>query len=232
MWILLSLLFLMGFIHTACNISLLTEVRHKISYSLLIFVAIFVLFRWSTMLNVQDVDHFLADFSTLSSTCVFQVAEGLMIMFVSLLLIRSHYQTVGRGWFQKTASYIALAPSGIFLAGLFLVQTYAFNVIEDIPFYQVALGLAIVGFLIMMIVSMAIAGLIRSWESRVELKIVLSFLQVLLAMFLPIIVTGNKLQQSHFVFEMSQALITIMILLGVVFSGLYWHRFKLRRMKF
>lgn len=232
MWILLSILFVMGFIHTACNISLLTEIRYRISYSFLIFLGIFILFRWSTMLNIQQVDQFLSGFSTLSSTCVFQVAEGLMIMFVSLLLIRSHYQTLTSSWFQKIASYIALAPSGIFLVGLFLVQTYAFNVIEDTPFYQIALGLAIVGFLILMIVSTAIASLIRSWESRVELKIVLSFLQVLLAMFLPIIVTGNKLQESHFVFELSQTLITIMLLLSVIFSGLYWHRFKLRRMKF
>lgn len=232
MWILLSLLFLMGFIHTACNISLLTEVRYKISYSFLISLGVFILFRWSTMLNIQDVDYFLEDFSTLSSTCVFQVSEGLMLMFVSLLLIRSHYQTLTSSWFQKVASYIALAPSGIFLAGLFLVQTYAFNVIEDTPFYQIALGLAIVGFLILMIVSTAIASLIRSWESRMDIKIVLSFLQVLLAMFLPIIVTGNKLQESHFVFELSQAILIITILLSVTVLGLYWHRFRQRRMKF
>jgi hypothetical protein len=222
----------MGFIHTACNISLLTEVRYKISYSFLISLGVFILFRWSTMLNIQDVDYFLEDFSTLSSTCVFQVSEGLMLMFVSLLLIRSHYQTLTSSWFQKVASYIALAPSGIFLAGLFLVQTYAFNVIEDTPFYQIALGLAIVGFLILMIVSTAIASLIRSWESRMDIKIVLSFLQVLLAMFLPIIVTGNKLQESHFVFELSQAILIITILLSVTVLGLYWHRFRQRRMKF
>lgn len=222
----------MGFLHTACNISLLSEIRHRVIYSSIIFLAIFALFGWSKMLNIQQVDQFLADFSTLSTTCAFQVAEGLMIMILSLLLIRNHYQTLSSGWFQKLASYIALAPSGIFLVGLFLMQTYAFNVIEETAFYKIALGVTIAGFLILLALSFVISSLVKTWESRVEIKIILSFLQILLAMFLPIIVTGNKLRESHFVFDLSQSIITIVILLSITCLGLYWYRLKLRRIKF
>jgi len=229
MWILLSILFIMGFLHTACNISLLSEIRQRVIYSFIIFLAIFALFSWSKMLNIQQVDLFLADFSTLSNTCTFQVVEGLMMMFVSLLLIRSHYQTLSHSRWQKIAQYMALAPSGIFLVGLFLVQTYAFNVIEETAFYKIALGVTISGFLILLALSFVISSLVKTWESRVEIKIILSFLQILLAMFLPIIVTGNKLQQSHFVFDLSQSTLTIMMLLTVIFFGYYWRQYKIRR---
>jgi len=222
----------LGFFHTACNLSLLPDKRQRIIYSFIIFAGVFACFGWSKSLNIKGVDQFLADFSTLSTSCTFQVMEGLTIMFVSLVLIKSHYQTTREGWFQKIASYIALAPSLVFLVGMFLVQTYAFNMIEETPFYQIALAVAIVGFLLLLITAFAITGLIQTWESRIEIKIILSFLQILVAMFLPIIVIGNKLQQSHFVVDFAQTMGTIIMLSMVVFAGLYWQQLKLRRIQF
>lgn len=229
MWLLLTILFVIGFFHTACNLSLLPNKHRRIIYNISIFSVVFACFQWSKLINTQDIDQFLANFGTLSTTCTFQVIEGLTMMLVSLLLIRSHYQNNKGGWLKRLAQYLALAPSGIFLVGMFLIQTYAFNVIEETPFYQIALGVAVVGFLMIWVISTLFRVLLPSWESRVEIKIILSFLQILLAMFLPIIVTGNKLLESHFVFDFTQTIITILLLMTVIFFGLYWYRYKIRR---
>ena len=61
--------------------------------------------------------------------------------------------------------------------------------------------------------------MISCWERRMELKIILSFFQIILAMFLPLILMGLKIQGTQIRVDLKQAAAVFISLLCVVGLG-------------
>lgn len=218
MWLFLVILFLFGGLHTVNNISLINKRRYQLVYCAFISAVIFILFPVLAKINIQTAARALSDFNVLSMVCTFQVFESMAAMLISLLLIKNHYN----GQNHMGIHYLALLPSGVFLAGLFFIQMYLFHGIEGIPFFWIALGFAIGLFVILSLSTAVLNRLERVWEWKVESKIILAFLQILLAMFLPLIIVGMNIGESHFKIYFGQTLVIFLFILGLLGAGFLW----------
>ncbi|MEA3328586.1 MAG: hypothetical protein U9Q08_02460 [Candidatus Omnitrophota bacterium] len=222
MWLFLIILFMLGFLHTTINLSLLGKKRYVIGFNAALAAVSFFLFPFAARLNIQMLDRFVGNFNRLSSICAYQIIESILIMLLSLLLIKDHY--AGR---QKMSSrFLSLLPSGIFLAGVFFLQTYLFNVIEKFQFYFIALILSLTLFGVLILSALGIRRLFPKWEWRIELKIILSFLQILLSMFLPLIIIGMKIGHTQLQVDVKAAVITLAAMLIVVSAGYYKSNYR------
>ncbi|MBI1976012.1 MAG: hypothetical protein HYS56_00715 [Candidatus Omnitrophica bacterium] len=220
MWLFLGILFILGFIHTVHSISLLAKKRHQLIYAALVSAAILMFFPLSAKMNLQTAFQFLSDFNALSAACAFQAFESIGMMLLSFLLIKSRYAGRNRMMTQS----LVLAPSGIFLAGLFLMQTSLFHAIERISFFLIALGFAVGVFTVLILSAAALDKWIKVWEWKMESKIALSFLQILLAAFLPLVIVGANIGQSHFEIPVKQTMVVLLTMTG--FCGLGFLRQK------
>lgn len=162
------------------------------------------------------------DFTILSFVCTYQIVEAILFALLGLLLIKGHY--VGRG--NRLFKSLSLLPSGVFLAGLFFLQTYLFNVVTGMSFHKPALLFSGILLSILWFGAIGLKQFLPDWEWRMEVKIVLSFFQILLAMFLPLIVRGVTVRQSLLAFDI-KTIFTMLAAMAVVAAvGFGWSRIK------
>lgn len=206
---------MLGFLHTSVNFSLLRKKRYIAVFSSVLAVISFSFFPLAVRLNIQTVNRFMSSFNVLSFVCTYQIIESILFMLLAVLLIKDHY--AGR---QKPGSkFFSLLPSGIFLTGIFFLQTFLFNIPGKFQFYLIALILSLALFAILWLSALGIRRLFPGWKWRIELKIILSFLQVLLAMFLPLIITGMKMGHTQLQVDIKATVITLAAMLIIASAG-------------
>ena len=221
MWLFLIILIFLGFWHTAINISLLKKTAVIAVLSFLLSAVGFVFFPFAIKINIHTLSQFLNNVHVLSCFCTYQIIESITFMLLSLLLIRQHYL----GKQKLISSFFYLLPSGIFLAGIFFLQTFLFNSIEYISFFSITLVLFVGAYLLLFLNALALKKIFLNWEWRMELKIILSFFQILIAMFLPIIVMGVKIHNTQLNFNIKSSFISLTVMLLVAYTG-YFYKMK------
>lgn len=225
MWIFLIILFTLSCVQVAVNLSLFTGKRSILLFCFSAALVSFLMFPFSIQLNFQKLALTLNDFNVLALVCTYQIVESILVMILSLTFIRAHYK-------EKTfpaAKAFPLLPPGVFLAGIFFGQTYLFNVIDNVRFYLQALSLSLLIGVILFLSTVILKKLFLGWEWRMELKIILSFSQIILAMFLPLLLMGLKIQGTQLRVDIKTTLISLLSLILIVFTGFYWQLFSKRR---
>ncbi len=222
MWFFLTILFLFGFLLTVTNLSLLKKNGPRFLLSAAVSTASFAAFPLAIKFNIQTLYQLMNDFTILSFVCTYQIVEAILFALLGLLLIKGHY--VGRG--NRLFKSLSLLPSGVFLAGLFFLQTYLFNVVTGMSFHKPALLFSGILLSILWFGAIGLKQFLPDWEWRMEVKIVLSFFQILLAMFLPLIVRGVTVRQSLLAFDI-KTIFTMLAAMAVVAAvGFGWSRIK------
>jgi hypothetical protein len=226
MQLFLAILFILGFFHTAINLSLFSRKRNVTAFVATLSALIFVLFPLSIRLNIEALIGFLGSFHTLSSICTYQIIESIVIMLLSIALIKGHYT----GKQSALVKSFSLIPSGVFLLGVFFIQTYFLNRGWGLAFYQSALIYSIGLFIILWLAAAGIRKLFLDWEWRIELKIMLSFLQIVLAMFLPLVLLGLRTHEVQLGIDIKATIVTFLAMALIMFIG-YIHKRYLGRHK-
>jgi hypothetical protein len=118
-------------------------------------------------------------------------------MCLALLLIRSRYET-RNGWAVRA---LFLFPAFSLLGGGLGLQRFLFHTTTGWDFARLALGVSTALALLVWAASLVARAVLRHWEWRLELVVILSFLQLILAMFLPMLVVGLKVDQTQWKVE-------------------------------
>ncbi|MCK4816753.1 hypothetical protein KA005_13365 [bacterium] len=170
----------------------------------------------------------LNDFNVLSLACTYQIVESIVFMILSLVLIRAHYKERA----VMISRIVPLLPSGVFLIGIFLGETCLFNVIDNMQFYILALLFSslMAGFLFAN--TIALRMLFLDWEWRMELKIILSFFQIILAMFLPLLLMGIKIRGTQLQIDIKTTAVSLAGMAFIVITGFYYPLLQKRMMYF
>jgi len=221
MWLFLILLFILGWLHSMVNLSLLKKRKSIFIFALGLSAISFGLFPLAIKINVQTINQAMHDANILSLACTYQIIEALAVMLLALVLIKSHYG--GKAAVIPESS--ALFPSGIFLGGVFISQVYFFNVIHDVSFPIAALIFSLLILAIMGTSSWGIRKLISSWAWRVEIKILLSFFQMILAMFIPLVLAGMRTNAQGYKINTWAAIITLACMMIPVILGFSLKRY-------
>ncbi len=225
MWIFLIILFILSYFHVVINLSLFAKKRYVLIFCLFIAMISFAMVPFSIQLSFKILNRILNDLNVLSLACTYQIVESIVFMILSLLLIRAHYKKQA----VMILRIIPLLPSGVFLVGIFLGETYLFNVIDNMQFYRLGLLFSATIAAVLLISAIALRKLLLNWEWRMELKIILSFFQIILAMFLPLLLMGIKIRGTQLQVDIRTAAISLagMVFIGV--AGFYYQRLKKRR---
>ncbi|MEA3489806.1 MAG: hypothetical protein U9R44_05665 [Candidatus Omnitrophota bacterium] len=173
------------------------------------------MFPFSIQVSMKRLTRLMNDFNVLSAICTYQIAESIFVMFLSVLLIGGHYKGEKTGILK----FVPLVPSGIFMAGVFFTETYLFNAISCLRFRFLAMAVSGVVFILLFSGALTARKLFARWEWRMEMKIILSFFQMLLAMFLPLILMGVKIGGTQLKVDIRTAVTILPCMLIVVVTG-------------
>ena len=224
MWLFIIILFFFGFIHTAVNLSLIKERKNILIYLFSLTLALFVLFPLSIRISIEGAIQLINDPEVLSFFCTFQILESLLSMILSLSLIRAYYSQKVRP-FSEIA---ALLPSAVFLSGAFLFQTFIFRKISGLPFTVTALIFSIIAAVSMFICFILFRAFFRSWETRMEIKIVLSFFQIIMATFLPLMLSGISSVKAGSAGDFKTTAVSLTLIILIILSGKYLNKIRRR----
>ncbi len=215
MWIFLIFIVFLGSGYTFINLTLFESKKNILVFSCIISAVIFCLFPISIKINMQDIIHKIQEINLLTSLCTYQIFESLITMVISILLIRNHYINEHHG----SLRFLSLFPSLIFLVGLFFLQIFMFNKIQKINFFFISLFFSSLVFISLWLIPIIIKKIISEWELRMELKIIISFFQIILSMFLPLLVREIKISKVQFDINILTTLIVITIMSFVFLTG-------------
>ncbi len=223
----LAILFILGFFHTAINLSLFKRKRNIAWFGFIFAAIIFALFPLSIRLNIEVLIDFIGSFNTLSTICTYQIVESIAIMLLSILLIKDHY--AGRQ--SPFVKLFSLMPSVVFLLGIFFIQVYILSRGWGLAFYQSALIYSAGIFIILWLSAVGIRKLFLDWEWRIELKIMISFLQIVLAMFLPLLLMGLRTQPLQLGINIKAMIVTFLSMALIISIGYIWQKYFEKKIK-
>lgn len=221
----LMVLFLLGIAHTGVNISLLSKKRQVVLFCIFLFGLVLLIYPLAIRTSLESAEMMIREQGIVSLVCTYQVIESIVFMLFSLWTVRVHYE---RKVFSK-AGLVPLLPSGIFLSGIFLASTYIFNTVRAGSFFGLALSLATVIIVTVLVGSFILRKLIPVWEIRMELKILLSFFQLTIAMALPLVLLGLRIHGTQIEVHAQTALFSWIAMLIIVLAGKLFANKKRRR---
>lgn len=217
MWLFVAIFFGIACCYTVINLSLADK-------SLTLWFGIALLALCSVIaypFSLDMTNHTLKDWlqkeTTISSIALIQIFESIALIFVSITQIKSHYNTKQ----NKYLSWVSIMPSIVFVIGIFFLQSFLFLNVERLSYARLGfffmLGLVIILFFL----SLLFKTLLRQWAIRAELKLLLSLFQILLAMFLPLVLTGYKISFSNLEIDKLAIEMAFGIMIPIIVIGFY-----------
>lgn len=223
--ILFIILFLfLSFIATVFKFSMIEKGKHRLIAIVLLSLFSLVIYPFVLEQNNNSFFEFFQDQRIVSLVAFFQIIESILMILLALALIKAHFKK-GRKWLILAFSIL---PSFILLGGIFFIQLYLFLKIQAISYFSLSLLFSL-GIGLLLFTSVAFTKwLFRDWEVRAELKILLAFFQILLAMFLPIIVEEIKVPYTNLEVDVPSILVLTVTVLVTLFSGWILNKYRFR----
>lgn len=217
----LFIFILLSFLSTALKFSLAENKKQLWMAFLIIFLFGCGIYPISIQQNIDTWKTILQNKEWVSSIAVLQIIESILTIMLSVYLIKGHFSKKTK-W---SVTIFSVIPSLVLLGGLFLLQIFAFVYIEGISFELMALAFAFSVALMMLVAVFLSKFILSEWAIRAELKIILSFVQILFAMFLPIIVNEIKVPFSNLHIDGFSIAIAFSTIFFFMFIGIGLHIF-------
>jgi hypothetical protein len=186
MWVFICLLCAVGVFLTLTKLSLAERRGGVLLPAFATAVVGIVAIPWATRVNTQELGRFLNRLEVLNDLCVLLVIEALVMLLGVSRLMQRHAAHEPIGF----SAGIVLLPSSACLAGIFVVMVLLCNQITGRSYMAIG-GLYSLGVWILLLCgALLIRCLLRSWNARLEMLLVFSFVQLVFAMFLPLVAGG------------------------------------------
>lgn len=215
MLLFLLIIYSISFLATALGISLFTKRPGGIIGGFVASMAIFIAYPFCLGVSAQQISSMLGDYALLNDICLIAIIESTVTIFLGTKLIRSHYKKEKRtSWIQvwRFPSFVLFILNGLLLVRFF----YTFS---GIPYFRIAVIFALIFFLILMAVSEILRWSFRNWDFRIELKSLIAFLQIILAMFLPLLVAPVAVSSNALLIDLSATVIAALVVTGLAGTG-------------
>jgi hypothetical protein len=225
MWILIVVLFILSFLASSIRLSLNQSVLTSMAISFGAAFLVFISHPFSIQINMQALLDMLQTYPVFSSLCILLIFECVLFLLLSSRMIDSFFHST-INWFDAIALY---CPSVILLAGMFILQNYLFHINTEYSFALVALACSFGFFVCLTLAVFVFRYLLSDWMQRFNIVILIVFLQLIIAMYLPLILSGLRVQQTHLEPDWISTLTFLTLLLtcgwiGYRLSGYRWRR--------
>lgn len=224
MWVFVSILFLVGTLHFVLNLSMIKKNWILTVTILCTAASIFTLLPFSKSINAGWFINYLNDYNLISLACTIQVAESFLVLIATATFIKSKIQDSKIPMW----GYLSFFPSPIFLAGLFMIQTGALYYMNGTSFHRIGFILAVTVSILLFSASLVARRITGTNIDRMEFKVYLSLLQLILAMFLPVTIKGGTMNTTQFEVDMILVITSWGGMLLVCILGFHLTRLKAR----
>ncbi len=186
MWVFITLLCLIGVLLTLIRISLCERKAGAPAVLVTLVVLNLGSLPWATRINMQGLTRFLNRLDVLHNLCTILVIESILMLLALAHLMKQHAEHRS----LSVAGSAVLAPSPACLAGVFVLMVFLFNSISGHSYWLIG-GLYSLGLLVILGgASILVRRMFAAWSTRLEVMLILSFVQLILAMFLPLVAQG------------------------------------------
>ncbi len=208
MWILVVFLGIIGFFQFVISVTLLDKVRNAILVTFAMACVPFVYHFFALKTNFNVITGQLGNLGFISGMVALEIAVMFLTTYFSADIIHSHFSN--KITFKR---FFALIPPVFFIIGIILGQLWIFNEVSGYSYLGLTSAISMFLFIIVFGLAMLAKLMLRDWNLRLELKILLSILLIMGAMLLPVFF------QNVTIIELNTATINIdesITIIGVV----------------
>jgi heme/copper-type cytochrome/quinol oxidase subunit 4 len=166
--------------------------------------------------------------NSVSYVAIIQFIESFALILMSFRFIRDRVGASQHKWIQ----IFEWIPSLLFVLGFLFTQLLVFMMIHGMDYLSLNAGYILFVWLSMYGAQWLVKKVLPEWELRTELLVILAFIQILIAMFLPLIVQdvqspGLQFTDNWFALGISLGSLFFLIVAGGLFTYFYPNfRFK------
>ena len=191
MWIFLVIILATGVLNMSIRFSLFEKNGNSLIAIIASILALSFTYTFAIRINIQDITSFMNDYSTLVNVCIIVMLEAIVLLLLVTRLLTAHVNNSTVTW----SKIIALSPSISGLIGLFISLVYVLNCISGWQLGLLAF-ISLAAVLVALILFQLFLRTIASWQLRFDLILLLSFVQIIIAMFLPLLINGGNISIS------------------------------------
>lgn len=216
MLILVVFLLLIALSHTVVSLSLYENKVTVAGVVAGLSASAIVLLPLSIKINTFRLIEQLARVEVIQTVCTYQIIESLAVMMVTMKTMKNHFEHRDQGARINLVHF----PNGLALGLIFLGTNGLCHVLHQWSYWLVAAMVTSVTAILLLAGIGVLRAVMKNWLNRLELKIAINFFQIIVAMFLPLLLSQQEVRQSAFEMEWVKS---GLVLAGmVVLAGAGW----------
>ncbi|MBD3319687.1 MAG: hypothetical protein GF350_01170 [Chitinivibrionales bacterium] len=215
MLIFLCVIYFTGFCATTLGLSLYSKRLCTIIAAAVTASAILLSYPLCVKAGTRHIALLLNNYSLLTDICLLAIIESTVAIITGIKLIENHYLHDKKNpWLQ-----LLLFPSLVLIILNTLALIYLFYSFSGVTYSHLAFLFAAGFFVVLIAASEFFRLLFRQWDFRIELKSLTALLQVVLAMFLPLLVARVGVKDKSLQVDVSSMFISCAVIGFVVLTG-------------
>ncbi len=192
MWFFLTCIFAINIIGMSIRFSLYSRWYCSILAVVAVIIAVGGAYPFAIRLNIQDISTFMNNYNTLANICVIMIFESISIFLLITHLLRSHFQNKAITW----GKCIVLFPSLSGIVGLFIGLVFVLNNVSGWQLGLLTFVILTIVLTVLSVLQLFMRFIITSWQGRFDLVLILAFIQIVIAMFLPLVIGGMNVAHA------------------------------------
>lgn len=228
MLVLLLFLSILAIGHTMLTLSLYENKVLLWSVVGVIAISVLVMLPLSMKVNTLTMMAWVQSKEVLLSICTFQIVESMAVMFLTIRMMRNHFLHRDQG---KILTNGILFPNGLVFVFLFVGLGGLLHVAHQWSYWLIALMMSAAVVVVLFLSVIFLRMVFQQWIGRLEMKIIINFFQILVAMFIPLMLTGTEMREQVFEIEWIKSSLVLMGMMLFVISGWFMHKLAKERKK-
>lgn len=221
MWLILLILFLFSISTYFLNLSLIKK-KIYVYLNVISLGILFLLFYLPlTEINTAKLSELLSSYELMSGIAAYQIAESILRFILTMQLIRGHLSKSS----NRFLKILSLTPPLVFLIGLSVIEIYLFNNVHGYSYQTLAIIFSGSVIIFSLTGYFLTKFLLRDWEIRIELSVVITLFQIALAMFLPVLLLGIDVGGKKIEYNYLTTFYTFIAMFFVLGSGYLNHKY-------
>jgi len=198
------------------------------TWLLIVAIGVYLMHHMAIEQSYKTFRATLTNSSLMMDFTVLLVLEALAGLFISIYLIRSHYNEPVKAIFK----YAIYLPGITIFPALFYFESMVFLQIHGIDFELMAIVLSILAIALISLIKYGFKVLVPEFDLQLEIKFIVHLLQLVGGIFLSVVMLRLPVGQMPSSGVPISALLTmLLIVLTGAAVGMLWYRIKLKRTK-
>lgn len=189
---------MIAFIYSVLNFSL-ADISKVIWTGAILLIGVTLAIHPFTKGQTEHVLSYILEFDQLLiATSIFQFLEAILVL---TLVISEIHNGDGVKKITGYLNWISKVPFLVFFISVFFIQAHFYINLDNISFWNVIAIFSLIAVLLFTIFVWIAKKIKNNWKVRNELKLLIVMLQLLIAMFLPLLVQGAKVPYTTLIID-------------------------------